>query len=442
MALNPLPLRAKRSGPIRGLFVPPGDKSISHRSIMLGGAALGTTTVRGLLEGDDVLCTLSALKALGALATRDEDGTYRIQGVGLEGMAETKSILDMGNSGTAARLLIGLTSGLAFATSFTGDASLCKRPMARVLDPLALMGASFKSSEGRLPLTVLGTKNLKGVTYRLPMASAQVKSAILLAGLSAHGKTTVIETTPTRDHSENMLRYFGAKVVVDKKPDGSEAITLEAGARLMAQNIVVPADISSAAFPMVAALLHPGSHLTLRNVGINPRRAGLLETLLEMGATISVNNRRRECGEPVADLVVEGSELKGVTVPASRAASMIDEYPILAVAASFAEGTTRMLGLHELRVKESDRLAQMAEGLKLAGVKLKVDGDDLIVEGTGRPPAGNAFIKTAMDHRIAMSFLVMGSATLEPIKIDDGSFIATSFPDFINKMNALGLEIA
>ena len=441
------PLISSQTGPIKGDITPPGDKSISHRSIMLGGAARGVTTVKGLLEGEDVLCTMAALREMGAKTEHLPDGTWRITGVGLDGLTAPTKMLDMGNSGTAARLLIGLVSGLGFTSGFTGDGSLCKRPMGRVTEPLTQMGATFETTEGRLPLKVNGTRSLKPITYRLPVASAQVKSAILLAGLSAHGTTTVIEAKATRDHSENMLRHFGATVTIKKLDDGAEAISVTGPATLTGQHIVVPADISSAAFPMVAALLHPGSHVTLRNVGLNPRRAGLVDSLIEMGAKITLLNRRDEGGEPVADLVVEGSSLKGITVPADRAPSMIDEYPILAMAAACAQGTTRMIGLHELRVKESDRLARVADGLAQCGVKVEVLGDDLIVHGTGTPPQGGsgidgkAPIDTAMDHRIAMSFLVLGSVSTHPIAIDDGSFITTSFPDFVNVMNKLGLDI-
>jgi len=432
---------SKPSGSLKGEITPPGDKSISHRAVMLGGIAEGVTAVRGLLEGEDVLRTVGALRKLGAKIERTVDGVWHITGVGLDGLKASKNVLDMGNSGTAARLLIGLLSGRSFSTSFTGDASLCKRPMNRVIDPLSQMGATFKSTDGKLPLSVTGSASPTPLTYRLPVASAQVKSAVLLAGLSAKGVTTVIETTPTRDHSENMLRHFGAKVMVEKR-DNTEAISIEGGHALKARDIVVPGDISSAAFPMVAALLRPGSNITLNHVGMNPRRAGLIDTLIEMGAKISLQNKRTEGGEAVADLVVRGTgELKGVTVPAERAASMIDEYPLLAAAAACAQGTTRMLGLHELRVKESDRLSRIAEGLKRCGVTLEVTGDDLTVQGTGQAPAGGGFIETAMDHRIAMSFLVLGSATVAPIRIDDGAFITTSFPGFVGIMNGLGMKI-
>lgn len=439
---DPKPLVSSKSGPLKGTLTPPGDKSISHRAIMLGGIAEGTTTIRGLLEGEDVLCTVEALRQLGAEIHKGTDGTWTIRGAGFDRLRAPQKTLDMGNSGTAARLLIGLLSGKPFTSSFTGDASLCKRPMGRVTTPLEQMGATFKSEGGKLPLSVTGSKNPVAISYRLPVASAQVKSAILLAGLSAEGTTTVIESIPTRDHSENMLRHFGAKLMITKEVDGAEAIAVSGKAQLKGQNIIVPADPSSAAFPAVAALLNPGSHVTLKNVGLNPRRAGLYTTLLEMGAKITFANKRDESGEPVADLIVEGSELKGVTVPPERAPSMIDEYPILAAAASCANGTTHMLGLGELRVKESDRLTLMADGLKRCGVKVEVQGDDLIVHGNGKPPQGGATVETAMDHRIAMSFLVLGSASAEPICIDDGSFIATSFPKFIEVMNQLNMKIS
>jgi 3-phosphoshikimate 1-carboxyvinyltransferase len=407
---------------------------------MLGGIAEGETVIRGLLESEDVLCTIAALKALGAAVAKNGD-SWRITGVGLDRLHAPAGMLDMGNSGTAARLLIGLLSGRSFTSGFTGDASLQKRPMKRIMQPLAQMGAKFESNDGRLPLKVTGSGEPTAITYRLPVASAQVKSAILLAGLSAKGVTTVIETHPTRDHSERMLRHFGAKVDIAPTKDG-EAISLTGHQRLTGRNITVPADPSSAAFPLVAALLHEGSQVTLRNVGINPRRAGLIETLQEMGGDITLANQRDESGEPVADLIVKGSALNGITVPAERAPSMIDEYPILAAAASCAQGTTRMLGLGELRVKESDRLSLMAENLKRCGANVEVAGDDLIVHGTGTPPKGGAVIETAMDHRIAMSFLVLGSMTRDAIRIDDGSFIATSFPGFVPMMNRLGLKIS
>ncbi len=408
---------------------------------MFGGLAEGTTTIHGLLEGEDVLCTVAALRAMGADIRKDDKGVWHVTGVGAKGLSAPQTTLDVGNSGTSARLLIGLCAGNPFTARFTGDASLCKRPMGRVIEPLSLMGATFESANGKLPLAVTGAAKPTPIAYALPVPSAQVKSAILLAGLGAEGITTVIEKVPTRDHSENMLRGFGAKISVEKR-DGAEAISITGKPRLKAQNINVPADPSSAAFPLVAALLCPGSALTLRNVGLNPRRAGLIDVLRQMGAKITTLNLRSEGGEPVADLIVSHSDLKGIDVPPDHAPSMIDEYPILAVAAAFAEGATRMSGLQELRVKESDRLALMAQGLTRCGVKVEIKGDDLIVHGTGHPPEGGASIETAMDHRIAMSFLVLGTQSTSPVSIDDGSFIATSFPGFVTMMNGLGAKIA
>ncbi|MDP9127913.1 MAG: 3-phosphoshikimate 1-carboxyvinyltransferase [Pseudomonadota bacterium] len=435
------PLISRRCGVLKGDITPPGDKSISHRAVMFGGIAHGLTTVTGLLEGEDVLCTIEALRALGAEIHKDAAGAWQINGAGLEGLRKPARTLDMGNSGTAARLLIGLLSGRPFTSSFTGDASLRSRPMLRVITPLSQMGAQFASEQGRMPLQVTGLALPKPIDYKLPMPSAQVKSAILLAGLSAEGTTTVIETIPTRDHTEHMLRHFGALVTVKTLADGSEAISVKGKPQLKGRTVTVPSDPSSAAFPLVAGLLRPGSHTTLRNVGLNPRRTGLIETLREMGAHIEITNQHNAGGEPTGDLIVKASALHGTTVPWERAPSMIDEYPVLAVAAACAKGTTRMLGLSELRVKESDRLALVAEGLMRCGVKVEVQGDDLIVHGDGHAPPGGGLIKTSMDHRIAMSFLVLGCATASPVQIDDGSFIATSFPRFIDLMNAAGARI-
>ncbi|MEJ0061863.1 MAG: 3-phosphoshikimate 1-carboxyvinyltransferase [Alphaproteobacteria bacterium] len=439
---NPQPLTSRAAAPLKGALAPPGDKSISHRALMFGAVAEGRTVIHGLLEGEDVLHTASALEALGADIGKNADGTWDVKGVGANGFKETQATLDMGNSGTAARLMIGLLASQPIASKFDGDASLRKRPMARVIDPLVPMGANFFSREGgKLPLTVLGASRPKPVTYRLPVASAQVKSAILLAGLNTPGDTVVIEPTPTRDHSEIMLRQFGAKLDIEAEPDGALRITLHGPAKLTAQTVHVPADPSSAAFPLVAALLVPGSDITLRNVGINPRRTGLFETLREMGADLRIEPIDAP-GEARATFYAKSSALRGVTVPPERAPSMIDEYPILAVAASCASGTTRMRGLGELRVKESDRLAMVAKGLEAAGVTFAIEGDDLIVEGNGKPPRGGCTIATAMDHRIAMSFLVMGMVTQQPISIDDGGFIDTSFPGFVDLMNGLGAAIA
>jgi len=434
------PLISGQTGPLRGTVTPPGDKSISHRAIMLSGIAEGDTLVRGLLEGEDVLCTVSALLALGAQIKKEGDA-WHIKGRGLANLIEPRAVLDMGNSGTSTRLLMGLLGGRPFKSSFTGDASLRKRPMNRVINPLKQMGAHFDSPDGRLPLSVTGPETLTPIVYCLPMASAQVKSAVLLAGLSAAGTTTVIESIPTRDHTEHMLKHFGANLIIERMPDGAESISVTGPATLKGQNITVPGDISSAAFLIVAALLRPASLLTLQNVGVNPRRDGLIRTLKEMGADITLSNEQDGYGEPTADITVQMSSLKGVTVPAGRVPSMIDEYPILAMAAACAEGTTRMCGLGELRVKESDRLTLVAEGLKACGAKVEIEDDDLLVHGTGRPPNGGATVETAMDHRIAMSFLVLGTATPKPIKIDDGHMIATSFPGFVDMMNGLGARI-
>ncbi len=438
--LLPQPLISRSSGVLNGNITPPGDKSISHRAIMLGGIAKGTTSIRGLLEGEDVLRTIAALKSLGALI-RKEGNVWHIEGVGVGNLRQPTETLDMGNSGTAARLLIGLLSTYPFSSTFIGDASLSKRPMGRITMPLSAMGAKFKSEhKDCLPLTVIGALEPKAITYQLPVASAQVKSAILLAGLNTEGLTCVIETAPTRDHSEHMLKHFGANISVQPHGDNAEIISLVGKSHLQGQEITVPADPSSAAFPIVAALLRPGSSITLHNIGMNPRRTGLIRTLIEMGANITLHNQHNEGGEPVADISVAGSELRGVVVPADRAPSMIDEYPILAIAASCAQGPTKMLGLGELRVKESDRLSLVATGLRRCGVNVEIEGDDLIVHGMGKPQGG-ATIETSMDHRIAMSFLVLGCVTRKPIQIDDGSFIATSFPSFIETMNGLGMVI-
>ena len=442
--LQAKPLRSSSTGALAGTIRVPGDKSISHRSLMLGAVAVGETVIHGLLEGEDVLNTAAAMRLLGAQAERGGDGVWRVRGVGLGGLGEPAQVLDMGNSGTAARLLMGLVASHPITCVFTGDASLNKRPMARVTGPLEQMGARFVGrSGGRLPLAVVGSDRTVPITYRLPVASAQVKSAIILCGLNTAGVTTVIEAEPTRDHTELMLRHFGATVTTERMEDGALAVSVVGQPELTGREIVVPADPSSAAFPAVAALLRPGSELLLPGVGMNPRRTGLYDTLVEMGANIAFENRRDEAGEPVADLRVKHGPLKGIVVPADRAPSMIDEYPILAAAAACAEGTTVMLGLKELRVKESDRLAMVADGLTKCGVKVEVGADDsLTVYGTGKPPQGGATVATAMDHRIAMSFLVLGMATAEPVQVDDGAFIDTSFPGFVALMNGVGAKIA
>lgn len=436
------PLISLAAAPLSGGIRVPGDKSVSHRALMFGALAIGRSTIEGLLEGEDVLRTAAAMRALGAEVTRGEDGRWTLFGRGVGGLAEPADVLDMGNAGTGARLLMGLLASHPFTSVFTGDASLRSRPMRRVTEPLSRMGAGFVGrSGGRLPMAVVGTASPIPITYELPMASAQVKSAVLLAGLNTTGTTTVIEREATRDHTELMLKGFGARLAVETLPNGAKAISLEGQPELSGQSIRVPADPSSAAFPVVAALLVGGSDITVQAVGTNPLRCGLYQTLLEMGADIGFANARVEGGEPVADLVVKASELNGVDVPPERAPSMIDEYPILSVAAAFAKGTTRMRGLAELRVKESDRLAAMARGLAAAGVRLEVEGDDLIVHGDGGPAEGGATIAVNLDHRIAMSFLVMGMASRRPVQVDDAAAIDTSFPGFSDLMNGLGAKI-
>ncbi|WP_142849234.1 3-phosphoshikimate 1-carboxyvinyltransferase [Telmatospirillum sp. J64-1] len=438
------PLRSTQASSLSGMVKVPGDKSISHRALMFGAMALGETVVEGLLEGEDVLCTAAAMRALGAEVVREEgaEGRWRLWGRGVGGLSEPAGVLDMGNSGTAARLLMGLVSSHPFTSFFTGDASLCSRPMKRVAEPLSRMGAQFVTrSGGRLPLAVMGTASPLPITYELPVASAQVKSAILLAGLNTPGETTVIEPHPTRDHSETMLRHFGAEVAVEHLANGGRSITVKGFPELKGRDVKVPADPSSAAFPAVAALLVPGSRITLQNVGTNPLRFGVFETLKEMGADIQVVNPRVEGGEPVADIIVAYSELTGIDVPEDRAPSMIDEYPVLAVAAAFAKGTTRMFGLSELRVKESDRLAATARGLAACGVSVEEEGDTLIVHGTGKAPRGGATIAVNLDHRIAMAFLVLGMGAEEAVTVDDAAAIETSFPGFADLMNGLGAKI-
>jgi 3-phosphoshikimate 1-carboxyvinyltransferase len=409
---------------------------------MFGALALGETRITGLLTGEDVLRTAAAMRALGAEVTQDPDRTWRVAGRGVGGLIEPDDVLDMGNSGTAARLLCGILASHPLFAVMTGDGSLRKRPMRRVIDPLSACGARFAAREGgRLPLAVRGATDALPLDYVVPVPSAQVKSAVLLAGLNARGLTRVEEREATRDHSENMLRHFGATVTVELAGAG-RIITLHGQPELRAADVTVPGDPSSAAFPLAAALLVPGSALTLLSVGLNPLRTGLLQTLREMGADISVRNERTEGGEPVGDLIVSHGPLRGVEVPPERAPSMIDEYPILAVVASVAAGITRMRGLKELRVKESDRLAATAALLEVNGAKVRIEGDDLIVESDGRPSPGGGLVITHMDHRIAMSALVLGLATQGPVTIDDGSFIDTSFPGFLALMNAAGAEFA
>jgi len=427
---------------LSGTIRVPGDKSISHRALMIGGLAVGETMVEGLLEGEDVLRTAAAMRAFGCTAERVGPGRWRVVGAGIGGLGEPDQVLDMGNAGTGSRLLMGVVAGHAMTAFFTGDASLVRRPMGRVVGPLRRMGATVTSRAGdRLPLALTGTATPIPIVYRLPVPSAQVKSAILLAGLTATGRTTVIEPEATRDHTELMLRHFGVDVSVEDTDDG-RAVTVTGGAEITGRHVQVPGDPSSAAFPLVAALIVPGSRVRIDGLGLNPLRTGLLATLAEMGADLSVAEPRTEAGEPVGDLVASAGRLRGVVVPPERAPSMIDEYPALAVAAAFAEGTTVMHGLAELRVKESDRLAAMADGLAAAGVSVEVDGDTLVVHGAGgRPPPGGATIAANLDHRIAMAFLVLGTACAAPVAIDDEEAIATSFPGFARLMNGLGARI-
>jgi 3-phosphoshikimate 1-carboxyvinyltransferase len=436
------PLTARQSGPVQGRARVPGDKSISHRALILGALTVGETTVGGLLEGEDVLHTANAMRALGAHLERTGEQAWRIRGVGVAGFAQPAGPLDFGNSGTGCRLTIGAVAGSPVTVAFVGDESLRSRPMRRVLDPLEKMGARVLevADGGRLPLTIRGAADPIPIIYESPVASAQLKSAVLLAGLAAPGETTVIEAEATRDHTERLLKHFGAKITSKSHGEHGRRIVLKGQPELEPANVLVPADPSSAAFPLVAALLAPGSELVLEAVMTNPLRTGLLTTLREMGASIEVVDKRDGGGEEIGDLRVRTSTLKGIDVPAERAPSMIDEYPLLAVAASFAEGVTRMRGLQELRVKESDRLAATVDMLRANGVAAEIEGDDLIVQGKGRP-AGGAEVKTHMDHRIAMSALVMGLASENPVRVDDSAFIATSFPGFVELMRSIGADL-
>lgn len=435
------PLKALRHQRLVGEIRVPGDKSISHRGFIFGALSVGETLIDGLLEGDDVIRTGIVMRQLGAEVNRLGEGRWQVFGRGNQGLAEPDVALDFGNSGTGVRLLMGVLAGHGFTSFLIGDASLHRRPMARVTNPLSQMGAQFVCrSNGRLPIALTGSDELRAIEYRLPVASAQVKSAVLLAGLAAAGQTTVIEPEATRDHTENLLRHFGAKVDVSIASDGAKHIRLQGQPELTGQQVSVPGDPSSAAFAMVAALITADSEVLIRNVGMNPLRIGLITTLREMGGHIEAQNARQQGGEPVADLLVKGSELKGVTVPPERAPSMIDEYPILAIAASFAKGETRMQGLHELRVKESDRLAAIATGLEVNGVDFEMGEDSLVVDGRGKVPGGG-LVTTHMDHRIAMAFLVMGGQSDKPVTVDDGLMIQTSFPTFVDLMQSLGAKI-
>ncbi|RED46113.1 3-phosphoshikimate 1-carboxyvinyltransferase [Aestuariispira insulae] len=436
-------LRASKSQNLTGTVTVPGDKSISHRSIMLGSMAIGRTTVKGLLEGEDVLSTAAAFRAMGATIEKHEDGTWTVDGVGIGGLQEPDDVLDMGNSGTSARLILGILAGHDITCFLTGDDSLRKRPMGRVINPLSEMGATFESrAGGRLPLMVRGAADVLPITYELPMASAQVKSAVLLAGLSARGKTTVIENKPTRDHTERMLTHFGGEITVEPIEGGGNKITVTGQPELTAADLVVPSDPSSAAFPAVAAAITPGSEVVLPAIGMNPTRSGIFQTLKDMGADLTLSNERIEGGEPVADITIRHAQLTGIEVPEERAPSMIDEYPVLAVAAAQASGKTVMRGIGELRVKESDRLAVVAEGLRANGITVEEGEDWMIVHGTGGKIPGGGTVTTHLDHRISMSFLVMGLVSEKPVTIDDGQPIETSFPNFLELMTGLGADIA
>ncbi len=436
------PLSASAHGPLTGRVRPPGDKSVSHRSLIFGLLSVGETPIEGLLEGEDVLRTADACRRLGAQVLRVGSGSWRVRGAGLGSLLQPGETLDFGNAGTGSRLMMGVVAGHPVVARFDGDNSLRKRPMRRILDPLALQGAKvLEAAEGgRLPLVLRGASEPLPVEYRTPVASAQIKSAVLLCGLNSPGRTIVIETEASRDHTEKMLAHFGA--VVRSEPDGAHGrkITLEGRPELVARPVIVPADPSSAAFPLVAALIVPGSEVLIEGVMMNPLRCGLFDTLQEMGADIRFENLRDEGGETVADIVARASGLHGVDVPAARGPSMIDEYPILAVAAAVADGETRMRGLAELRVKESDRLAAIAEGLRVNGVDCGIEGDDLIVRGGD--VRGGGLVETHLDHRIAMSFLVMGLASGRPVTVDDETMIATSFPDFRRLMQSLGAHFS
>lgn len=438
---TPVPLTATAAGPLSGRVKLPGDKSISHRAIMLGALAVGETVIEGLLEGDDVRATIDAMRALGARVSRSENGIRRVNGVGVGGCLEPDGVIDFANSGTGVRLAMAIAGSHAFATTFTGDASLVKRPMGRVIDPLRRMGVQIIARSGdRLPLTVLGPDRLTPIEFRLPVPSAQVKSAVLFAALNAPGTVTVIEPWPTRDHTERMLAGFGASIEISPGEDGARVIRLEGRPKLKPQNIVVPGDPSSAAFPIIAATIVPGSDIVVEGVLLNPTRTGLLDTLREMGARLTIEKERNVGGETVGDIRVEYAQLKGVTVPAARAPTMIDEYPVLAVAAAFAEGDTVMEGIGELRVKESDRVATTIAGLRANGVDASDEKERMVVRGR-RAVLGGGTVETKFDHRIAMSFLVLGLASEKPVRIDDAAAIATSFPEFRELMAALKAKI-
>ena len=433
-------LQSGKHGGLAGVFNVPGDKSISHRSLILGGLAIGTTQIQGLLEGDDVMATGRAMQALGADISRDDNATWHVTGVGMNGLVSPETPLDLGNSGTGVRLLMGVVAGQSITATFSGDASLSRRPMARVTDPLSRMGAAITARDGdRLPVTIVGAQTPLAADHTSLVASAQIKSAVLLAALNARGTSIVREPTASRDHTEAMLRHFGATVRSRTEADGTHIVELDGEATLTAADIVVPRDPSSAAFPMVAALITEGSDLLIPAVGMNPLRTGLITTLQEMGGDISLENERIEGGEGVADLRVRHSQLHGIDVPPERAASMIDEYPILAIAATQASGITRMLGVEELRVKETDRIAVVAEGIIAAGGNVSYDDDSMTV--TGGDIAGGMTIDSQHDHRIAMSFLTLGMISAAPITVTGCGTINTSFPGFADSMNACGAAL-
>jgi 3-phosphoshikimate 1-carboxyvinyltransferase len=437
-------LAASRNGPLEGRLRPPGDKSVSHRALMLGLLAVGRTEITGLLEGDDVLHTAQACRALGAEIVRRGDGHWIVRGCGVGSLLAPRETLDFGNSGTGMRLMMGVVGGHALLARFDGDGSLRRRPMRRILDPLAAMGVEVleQVEGGRCPVLLRGTSEPIPIDYAPPVPSAQVKSAVLLAGLNSPGRTTVTEAEATRDHTERMLRYFGADLVVEPFGAHGRRIVLAGRPELRPASVLVPADPSSAAFPLVAATIVPGSEVVIEGMMTNPLRAGLLTTLGEMGADIEVLDKRVEGGEDVVDLRVGAAVLEGVDVPPERAPSMIDEYPILAVAAAFASGETRMRGLSELRVKESDRLAAISRGLLRAGVENRIEGDDLVVAGCAGDVPGGGIVETRLDHRIAMSFLCLGLASRAPMAIDDRTMIATSFPGFAAEMARLGARFS
>lgn len=442
MSENFKPLISTRSGPLRGKVSAPGDKSVSHRALILGALSVGETHISGLLEAEDVLNTAAAMRSLGAQVERDGEGDWRVHGVGVGGWLEPEADLDFGNSGTGVRLTMGAVATTPITAIFTGDKSLKRRPMKRVLEPLSLFGAKAETrGGGLLPVTLKGARRALPIEHMLQVASAQVKSALLLAALNAPGRSTIIERAATRDHTERMLKAFGATIEVEVLPDGASAISITGEVELKPTPIAVPSDPSSAAFPLVAALVVPESEVILENVMLNPRRIGLIETLKEMGGRIEILNERDNGGERVGDVVARYSSLRGVEVPPERAPRMIDEYPVLSIAAAFAKGKTVMRGLEELRVKESDRLSAIALGLKENGVLIEETEDGLVVHGMDGAIKGGGTVATQMDHRIAMSFLVMGLASRNPVTVDDGSMIATSFPTFVPLMRGVGANI-